>query len=64
MFCYLDRLTLAPLLAERRRDHEAWEILRGDGPAGTVVPLPGEVLWVLLRGHVAERGPCAPAVRA
>jgi hypothetical protein len=53
--CYLDRLTLAQLLAERRRDLEAWRILQGDGPAGTVVPLPGEVLWVLLRGRVGER---------
>jgi eukaryotic-like serine/threonine-protein kinase len=53
--CYLDRLTLAQLLAERRHDAEAWRILQGDGPSGTVVPLPGEVLWVLLRGRVGER---------
>jgi hypothetical protein len=53
--CYLDRLTLAALLAERRRDREAWRILQGDEPSGAVVPFPSEVLWVLLRGRVAER---------
>jgi serine/threonine-protein kinase len=53
--CYLDRLTLAQLLAERRRDQEAWRILQGDEPSGAVVPFPSEVLWVLLRGRVAER---------
>jgi hypothetical protein len=53
--CYLDRLTLAQLLVERRRDRDAWRILQGEQPAGTVVPLPTEVLWVLLRGRVGER---------
>jgi eukaryotic-like serine/threonine-protein kinase len=53
--CYLDRLSLAQLLVERGRDREAWRILQGDEPSGAVVPLPSEVLWVLLRGRVAER---------
>jgi serine/threonine-protein kinase len=53
--CYLDRLTLAQLLTERKRDREAWQILQGDEPSGAVVPFPSEVLWVLLRGRVAER---------
>jgi serine/threonine-protein kinase len=53
--CYLDRLSLAQLLIERQRDREAWRILQGDEPSGAVVPLPSEVLWVLLRGRVAER---------
>jgi hypothetical protein len=53
--CYLDRLSLAQLLMERQRDREAWRILQGDEPSGAVVPLPSEVLWVLLRGRVAER---------
>jgi serine/threonine-protein kinase len=53
--CYLDRLTLAQLLVERRRDRDAWRILQGEEPSATVVPLPTEVLWVLLRGRVGER---------
>jgi eukaryotic-like serine/threonine-protein kinase len=53
--CSLDRLTLAQFLVERRRDGEAWRILQGDEPSGAVVPFPSEVLWVLLRGRVAER---------
>jgi eukaryotic-like serine/threonine-protein kinase len=53
--CYLDQLTLAELLSERRRDREAWQILKADGASGTVIPLPGEVLWALLQGRVAER---------
>jgi serine/threonine-protein kinase len=53
--CSLDRLTLAQLLVDRRRDHEAWRILQGDEPSGAVMPFPSEVLWVLLRGRVAER---------
>jgi serine/threonine-protein kinase len=53
--CSLDRLTLAQLLVERRQDREAWRILQGDEPSGAVVPFPMEVLWVLLRGRVAER---------
>jgi eukaryotic-like serine/threonine-protein kinase len=53
--CYLDRLTLAQLLVERRRNAEAWRILQAEEPSGAVVPLPTEVLWVLLRGRVGER---------
>jgi len=53
--CYLDQLTLAQLLAGRHRDREAWRILQADGVSGAVVPLPGEVLWVLLQGRVAEQ---------
>jgi serine/threonine-protein kinase len=53
--CYLDQLTLAQLLAARHSDRQAWRILQADGASGAVVPLPGEVLWVLLRGRVAER---------
>jgi hypothetical protein len=53
--CYLDRFTLAHLLAERRRDREAWAILRGDHPASTLDPFPSQVLWALLLGQVGER---------
>jgi serine/threonine-protein kinase len=53
--CFLDRLTLAQLLTERKHDRQAWQILQGDEPSGAVVPFPSEVLWVLLRGRVAER---------
>ncbi len=53
--CYLDRLMLAQLLAERGRDREAWRILQGEHPAATVTSMASEVLWALLRGRVAER---------
>ena len=53
--CYLDRLTLAQLLVERRREREAWRILQGEHPSATATSMASEVLWVLLRGRVAER---------
>jgi serine/threonine-protein kinase len=53
--CYLDRLTLAQLLAEEGKDKEAWQILVAEHPASTMAPFPTEVLWVLLRGRVGER---------
>ena len=53
--CYLDRLTTAQLLAARGRDAEAWALLRSDHPSFTLSPFPTAVLWVLLRGRVAER---------
>ena len=53
--CYLDRFTLAHLLVERRRDQEAWQLLRGEHPFSTLDPVPTEVLWALLRGRVGER---------
>jgi serine/threonine-protein kinase len=53
--CYLDRLTLAQLLAERRRDQEAWQILRNEHPTAGVLPWPSQILWYLLRGRVGER---------
>ena len=53
--CYLDRLTLAQLLEARRRDREAWKILRAEHPASTLATWPTEVLWSLLRGRVGER---------
>jgi eukaryotic-like serine/threonine-protein kinase len=53
--CYLDRLTLAQLLSEQRRDREAWEILRVEHPAATLATWATEVLWSLLRGRVGER---------
>jgi tetratricopeptide (TPR) repeat protein len=53
--CYLDRLTLAQLLAEKRRDREAWQILQAEHAASTLAPWPTEVLWLLLRGRVGER---------
>ena len=53
--CYLDRLTLAQLLAEQRKDREAWQILKAESPASTIAAWPSEVLWVLLRGRVGER---------
>jgi hypothetical protein len=53
--CYLDRFTLAHLLVERRRDREAWQLLRGEHPFSTLDPVPTEVLWALLRGRVGER---------
>jgi hypothetical protein len=54
-FCYLDRLTLARLLVDRRRDQEAWPILRGEHVASTLTPFPTSVLWALLRARAAER---------
>ncbi len=53
--CYLDRFTVAELLAARGRDADAWAILRADHPSVTLSPFPTAVLWVLLRGRVAER---------
>jgi eukaryotic-like serine/threonine-protein kinase len=53
--CFLDRLTLAQLLVERRQDQEAMRILRADHPAFTLSPTPTAILWTLLRGRVAER---------
>jgi eukaryotic-like serine/threonine-protein kinase len=53
--CYLDRLTAAQLLVERHRDQEAWRILRAEHPSDVLTPYPTAVLWVLLRGRVAER---------
>ena len=53
--CYLDRLTLAQLLSEQRRDSEAWQILRSSYPASILAPWPNEPLWLLLRGRVGER---------
>jgi len=53
--CFLDRLTLAQLLVEQRRDQEAMKILRVDHPTWTLSPSPTAVLWTLLRGQVAER---------
>jgi tetratricopeptide (TPR) repeat protein len=53
--CYLDRFTLAELLVEQGRDREAWPIVNGEHPSSVLAPFPTEVLWVLLRGRVAER---------
>jgi hypothetical protein len=53
--CYLDRLTIAQLLADRHRDRDAARLLVGEFPPSTLTPLPSEVLWILLRGRVAER---------
>ena len=53
--CYLDRLTLAQLLAERQRDREAWQILRAEHPASTLAPWSTQILWSLLRARVGER---------
>jgi serine/threonine-protein kinase len=53
--CYLDRLTRAQLLTARGHDQEAWAIVRADHPSSTLSPFPTAVLWVLLRGRVAER---------
>jgi tetratricopeptide (TPR) repeat protein len=53
--CYLDRLTVARLLVDRRRDQEAWPILRGEHVSSTLAPFPSAVLWSLLRARVAER---------
>jgi serine/threonine-protein kinase len=53
--CYLDRLTLAQLLAEQGKDQQAWQILRAEHPAATLFAWPSEVLWSLLRGRVGER---------
>jgi eukaryotic-like serine/threonine-protein kinase len=53
--CYLDRVTLARLLVDRRMDREAWTILRGEHVSSTLAPFPTEVLWSLLRARVAER---------
>ena len=47
--------TTAQLLTARGRDQEAWVILRADHPSITISPFPTAVLWVLLRGRVAER---------
>jgi hypothetical protein len=48
-------LTLARLLVDRRRDREAWPILRGEHVSSTLAPFPSAVLWSLLRARVAER---------
>lgn len=53
--CYLDQLTLARLLVDRRRDREAWPILRGEHASSTLAPFPSAILWSLLRARVAER---------
>jgi serine/threonine-protein kinase len=53
--CYLDRLTLAQLLAERRHDQEAWKILKGEHAFAALEPTGSEVLWALLRARVGER---------
>ena len=53
--CFLDRLTVAQLLAEQGKDREAWRILKAEYPTDTVHPFASEILWVLLRGRVAER---------
>jgi len=53
--CYLDRLTRAQLLTARGRDQEAWAIVSADHASFTLTPFPTAVLWVLLRGRVAER---------
>ena len=53
--CYLDRFTLVQLLAERRRDREAWQILQGEHAVSTLDVTATEVLWALLRGRVGER---------
>jgi DNA-binding SARP family transcriptional activator len=53
--CILDRFTLAQLLTERRRYREAWRMLQGEFPGAPLAPFGTEVLWVLLRGRVAER---------
>jgi hypothetical protein len=53
--CYLDRFTLVQLLAERRHDREAWQILQGEHPFSTLDVTATEVLWALLRGRVGER---------
>jgi hypothetical protein len=63
--CYLDRLTLAQLLTAQGHDQEAWAIVSADHPSFTLGPFPTAVLWVLLRGRVAERlGDRATAVRS
>jgi serine/threonine-protein kinase len=63
--CYLDRLTLAQLLAARGRDQEAWSIVSADHASFTINPFPTAILWVLLRGRVAERlGDQATALRS
>jgi eukaryotic-like serine/threonine-protein kinase len=53
--CFLDRLTLAQLLMDRRQDQDAMRILRVDHPTWTLTPSPTAVLWTLLRGRAAER---------
>jgi len=53
--CYLDRLTRAQLLTARGRDREAWAIVNAEHASFTLSPFPTSVLWVLLRGRVAER---------
>ena len=53
--CFLDRLTVAQLLAEQRKDGDAWRLLKAEYPTETVHPFATEVLWILLRGRVAER---------
>jgi hypothetical protein len=40
---------------DRRRDREAWPILRGEHVSSTLTPFPTAVLWSLLRARVAER---------
>jgi hypothetical protein len=53
--CYLDRLTRSQLLAARGQDQKAWSIVRADHPSFVLNPFPTAVLWVLMRGRVAER---------
>ncbi|HEV2084070.1 MAG TPA: hypothetical protein VGR09_03235, partial [Gemmatimonadales bacterium] len=53
--CYLDQVTLARLLVDRRMDREAWPILRGEHVSSTLALFPTAVLWSLLRARVAER---------
>jgi serine/threonine protein kinase len=53
--CYLDRLTLAQLLVDQGRDQEAWSIVGAAHPSASLAPFPSQVLWMLLRGRVAER---------
>jgi tetratricopeptide (TPR) repeat protein len=54
-YCYQDQLTVARLLVDRRRDREAWPILRGEHASSTLAPFPTAVLWELLRARVSER---------
>jgi hypothetical protein len=51
-YCYLAKLTRAQLLSATRQDQRADQLLNG----WLVFPSwPGEVLWTLERGRVAER---------
>jgi serine/threonine-protein kinase len=53
--CYYDRLTLAQLLLEQRRDREAWQMLQAKPPGVAITAMPSGVIWSLLRGRAAER---------